>query len=188
MNSKNVLSVLGDLCLSQLCLSKLTQISAGRISRFLNENLELRPEELERLGKVLCICRSMQERSERVATKCLINWDECVGEIKEKMKSEFTLNPDFDFCADLDFTGDNPALTFEIPQAVLKTLLSGGPDKILQITFGDVANLLCRIVTNAGNDATKRKEAAELLKVAIERPDATESERAFVLSLIQSQA
>lgn len=73
----------------------------------------------------------------------------------------------YSFVGDFTFTpGAHPALTFEIPMATLKALISGPSSRHLEITRGEVVALLKIIDSNPNTSDSDRETVKSLLEKA----------------------
>jgi hypothetical protein len=98
-----------------------------------------------------------------------------------------TPTPDpLDFCGDLDFSAEVPALTFLVAPESLKMLLLGDGHRFLRITQAEIFSLLRLIVLNPDSSEEKKNEAKSYLRVVLENPVLTDADRKVVQDLLES--
>jgi hypothetical protein len=91
-----------------------------------------------------------------------------------------------EFCGDLDFSSEVPALTFLVTPESLKTLMLGDGHRFLRITQAEVFSLLRLIVLNPDSSEEKREVAKKYLRVVLENPVLTDADRKVVQDLLES--
>jgi hypothetical protein len=98
-----------------------------------------------------------------------------------------TPTPDpLDFCGDLDFSSEVPALTFLVTPESLRALLLGDGNRFLRITQREIFSLLRLIVLNPESSAEKKDQAKSYLAVVLENPVLTDADRKVVTDLLES--
>jgi transcriptional regulator with XRE-family HTH domain len=153
--------------MSQTNLARLSHVSPDRLSRFLNESLNLRPDEVDRLTNVLQKCARLESGDGRLGTfKIPIDWDRMIlnPAATDDQSSDIA---QFEFEGDIDFTLDrHPVLTVLLPLDVLKSLVSAGPSRFLKITQSEVVALLGLIVRNPETSDDNKVAAQSLLDLS----------------------
>ncbi|MGB6496351.1 MAG: hypothetical protein WBF09_05095 [Candidatus Acidiferrum sp.] len=144
MHRDHVSKLMDDLRLTQLVLVQLTQISAPKLSRFLNGSLDLDAEETLRLSKALSACWFVQNGLERLSESLPVNWNDSLDLVKEKMAADPEAVRDGwnDFEADVEFFSEREiaALTIAVPLSAMIELMES-PDKFIKIGRGEVLHL-----------------------------------------------
>jgi hypothetical protein len=101
-------------------------------------------------------------------------------------KISATPTPDpLEFCGDLDFTAEVPALTFLVAPESLKAMLLGDGNRFLRITQAEIFSLLRLIILNPESSAEKKDQAKSYLKVVLENPVLTDADRRAVTDLLE---
>lgn len=173
---------LETLNMSQSTFARLARIAPDRLSRFLSGNLELRPDEMDRLERVIGACIRTEAGQSVIGLTLPIDWDRVTFNEESDVLAGNTALEWKHFEGDIEFeiAPGQTLLSVVVPMATLRELIAGDPRGFLQIKQGTVAILLGQIIRNPETSSVNKAGAKSLLELLFSNPHATHLDRVFI--------
>jgi hypothetical protein len=182
MLSRDLYQHLDTLNMSQSTFARLARIAPDRLSRFLSGNLELRPNEMDRLERVVGACVRAESGQSAIGLTLPVDWDRVSFNEESDILAGDTDVEWKHFEGDIEFevAPGKALLSVVVPMDTLRDLIAGDPRGFLQIKQGTVAILLGQILRNPETSDVNKAGAQSLLELLFSNPYATDLDRYFI--------